>query len=98
MKQMPPPPKKIAAAPSRPRPPVRTVAPRAGADPAKMFNLRDPASGEWLHQTIVDEDGVTLTTMGKVYRYTQTQATIQRLRAKLSQFASWELVPIVQVF
>lgn len=78
----------------RTHPAPRTTAPRAGEDPAKLFNLRDPATGEWLHQTIVDEDGRTLTTLGKTYRYEQTPATINRLRAKLSQFASWEMVPI----
>lgn len=98
VKQMPAAPKKIEATLLRPRPPVRKTAPQAGIDPTKLFNLRDPASGEWLHQTIVDEDGVTLTTTGKAYRYTQTVATIQRMKAKHKQFAGWELVPIVQVF
>ena len=78
----------------RTHPAPRTTAPRAGEDPAKLFNLRDPATGEWLHQTIVDEDEVTLTTTGKAYRYEQTVATIQRLRAKWPRFGHWELVPI----
>lgn len=92
--QLKPPPKQAV----RTHPAPRTTAPRAGEDPAKLFNLRDPASGEWLHQTIVDADEVTLTTVGKPYRYEQTVATIQRLKAKWTRFAHWELVPIVQVF
>jgi len=98
VKQLPPAPKKLEAALSRPRPTVRKTAPKPGIDPLKLFNLRDPASGEWLHQTIMDADEATLTTIGKAYRYTQTVATIQRLKAKHKQFAGWELVPIVQVF
>ena len=98
VKQLPPAPKKLDAALARPRPPVRAVAPRAGIDPAKLFNLRDPETGEWLHQTIIDVDEVTLTTTGKAYRYEQTVATIQRLKAKWPRFAHWKLDPIVKAF
>lgn len=78
----------------RTHPAPRTTAPRAGEDPAKLFNLRDPATGEWLHQSIFDDDGATITALGKTYRYEQTVTTINRLKAKWPRFGHWELVPI----
>lgn len=80
----------------RSRPEVRTVPMRRGEDPSKLFCLRNPEGGEWLHQAIVDADEATVTTIGKVYRYTGTAATIQRLKAKWPRFAHWVLVPLVQ--
>lgn len=85
-----PPPKQAV----RTHPAPRTTAPRAGEDPTKLFNLRDPVTGEWLHQSIFDENAVLLTTMGKYYRYEQTAARIERLRAKYPRFAGWQAVPI----